>query len=43
MNLIKFNASYKDLHNRILRSRNNATTAKRCFQISLKQHVYDLA
>jgi len=28
MNLIKLNASYKDLHNRILRSEINATTVK---------------
>ena len=40
-NLTKFKASYKDLHNSILRSRNNATTVKRRFQISLKQDVYD--
>jgi len=43
MNLIKLNVNYKDLHNRILRSRNNATTVKRRFQFSLKQHVYDSA
>jgi len=41
MNLIKLNASYKDLQNRILRSRNNATTVKRHLQFSLNQHVYE--
>jgi len=40
MSLIKLNASYKDFHNGILRSRNNATTVKRRFQFSLKQNVY---
>jgi len=43
MNLIKLNASYKDFHNGILRCRINATTAKRCFQFSLKQNVYESA
>jgi len=43
MKLINLNASYKDLHNGILRSRNNATIVKRHFQFSLKQHVYESA
>jgi len=43
MNFIKLNASCKDLHNGILRSRNNATSVKRRFQFSLKQYVYELA
>jgi len=36
MNLIKLNASYKDFHNGMLRSRNNATTVKQRFQFKLE-------
>ena len=34
MHLIKLNASYKDFHNGMLRSQNNATTVKQRFQFS---------
>jgi len=43
MDVTKHIASCKDLHNGILRSRNNATTVKRRFEFSLKQHVYESA
>jgi len=36
MIVIKRNASYKDFHNGILRSRNNATTVKQRFQFKLQ-------